>query len=249
MSEKPMNRPSYRLRRVSDGLTYSPLNLSVYLTGPDHDQFGFSSWLGRAGCNIAPTPELSDMVIFTGGSDVTPALYGERQIEGVHTDAQRDEDESLLFDYCTEEGIPMLGICRGAQFLWVKLGGRLYQDVNNHNEGEHEIIHLQTKKKYIASSVHHQMCVPHSFTGFKLIANACVSTKRQSATFTAEGLSTDFEIYAHTERAILGIQGHPEYPGYPNFSKLCVDLIIEHIYNNKNTTISDGKLRLIKEIK
>ncbi len=70
-------------------------------------------------------------VVFTGGVNVSPKLYGEEP--GTHTDnpnVPRDQFESMLFDLFHEKKIPMLGLCRGAQLVNVKLGGKIKQHVH-----------------------------------------------------------------------------------------------------------------------
>jgi GMP synthase-like glutamine amidotransferase len=248
--ERKTKPPSGLLLRCDDGVVYPTLALAVYVSGPDIDTEGFASWLGRAGCQRAEYPAKADLVVFSGGPDVDPSLYGDRTLDCTHVDKFRDVEDEQLYDLCKRERIPMLGICRGSQYLWTKLGGSLYQDVDGHNSGEHEILYLPTKTKYLASSVHHQMVVPKSIEGLRLLATSNESQSRKGDSRESVGRSSDFEIWAHGPSAILGIQGHPEYPGFPQYSKLCADLIQEHIYDNPNTEYKNGFLRVTeKEIK
>ncbi len=241
------NPPSYPLRHIYDNIAFDTLNLRVCLSGPPEDRRGFALWLGRAGCSIVDDPLESDFVIFTGGSDVNPDLYNESAIPETYVDLKRDQDDLVLWSLCRLEGIPMVGICRGAQFLWVKMGGELYQDIDNHNDGFHDIFVFEDNKKYRASSVHHQSCRPKALPGLKMIANCAISNTRKSATHTHTGIMSDFEIYAFEKEGILGIQGHPEYSGFPNYSALCIRLIDKYLYDNVNTVYVGGRLRLKKE--
>lgn len=225
-------------------MSYEPLNLSVCLSGPPEDRRGFTHWLGRAGCRFVDNPIKADFVIFTGGADVTPSTYGDVAIAETCADIQRDKEDLDLWNICRDEGIPMVGICRGSQFIWTRMGGKLFQHVNNHNDGEHEIYFFPENKKYRASSVHHQMAKPETLPGFKLLANTVVSTTRKAGNWSHSGPGSDFEIWAFPDDAILGIQGHPEYPGFPNYSELCVRLIDKYIYDNPKTIYKNGKLRL-----
>jgi gamma-glutamyl-gamma-aminobutyrate hydrolase PuuD len=242
--ESPESVPSYHLRHIYDGLEFQQLNLKVCLSGPAGDRYGFNNWLGRAGCRFVDEPLEADFVVFTGGSDVSPKLYGAAAIAETCASADRDNEDIELYHLCEENGVPMLGICRGAQFLWTRQGGSLYQDIDGHNDGEHEILCFSDRKKYRASSVHHQMCKPESLRGFKLLANSVISTKRKTDIITHTGPTSDFEIYVFPEKAILGIQGHPEYAGYPNYSELCIRLIDEYIYDNPATFYSKGSIRV-----
>jgi len=71
-----------------------------------------------------------DGLLFTGGPDISPDMYGEERLE--LTDKpfkERDEMEKLLFLQALERGTPVFGICRGLQIMNVILGGSLYQDI------------------------------------------------------------------------------------------------------------------------
>ncbi len=41
--------------------------------------------------------------------------------------AERDALESAVIDQALANGLPLLGICRGAQLLNIRLGGNLFQ--------------------------------------------------------------------------------------------------------------------------
>jgi putative glutamine amidotransferase len=71
-----------------------------------------------------------DGVLLTGGADVDPARYGERERHrSVEVDAERDEYEFQLARHVLERGLPLLAICRGVQLLNVAAGGTLIQDL------------------------------------------------------------------------------------------------------------------------
>ncbi len=68
--------------------------------------------------------------LFTGGHDVCPSLYGEKPLNhSVVSCRKRDMMEQEVLSYALETGKPLLGICRGIQFLNAALGGTLYQDL------------------------------------------------------------------------------------------------------------------------
>ena len=72
-----------------------------------------------------------DGLIITGGRDVDPAAYGAQRHpatdEPVADSRRRDEFEFALLRAALRRGVPVLGICRGAQVLNVALGGTLHQ--------------------------------------------------------------------------------------------------------------------------
>ncbi len=79
---------------------------------------------------IADYSKIIDGVIFTGGLDVWPLRFGEEPIKQVvEITHERDELELKLFQNAYNEGIPILGICRGLQVINIAMGGTLYQDI------------------------------------------------------------------------------------------------------------------------
>lgn len=75
-------------------------------------------------------------LLFEGGADVQPYLYGQENRKSTCHPA-RDRFEVYLYHLAVEFGIPMLGICRGHQFLNVMRGGTLYQDLTADYKGQH----------------------------------------------------------------------------------------------------------------
>ena len=72
--------------------------------------------------------ERLDGLVFTGGSDIDPALYGQApEPETVPVVRHRDDSELELLHAALDGGLPVLGVCRGMQLLNVALGGTLVQ--------------------------------------------------------------------------------------------------------------------------
>lgn len=69
-----------------------------------------------------------DGILFTGGQDVDPAVYGQKQSPLCgETCLQRDVMEQKLIKLCRKYHKPAYGICRGIQLFNAALGGTLYQ--------------------------------------------------------------------------------------------------------------------------
>lgn len=80
--------------------------------------------------DLSQLTQLCDGILFTGGQDVSPSLYGaERKAACGEVCAARDEMEQALLRLALEQDLPIFGICRGIQFLNAALGGTLYQDL------------------------------------------------------------------------------------------------------------------------
>ncbi len=69
-------------------------------------------------------------ILLTGGHDVDPSIYGEESLpECGAACIERDSMEKELLDQALDRDMPVLGICRGIQFINAYLGGTLYQDL------------------------------------------------------------------------------------------------------------------------
>ena len=102
------------------------------------------------------TPEDIALVVFTGGEDVYPELYGEEIGFRTYCSPSRDEYEVKMFEFAKKHNIPCAGICRGSQFLCVMAGGKLAQDITGHAGWDHEIA-TKDGRKLTCNSSHHQM--------------------------------------------------------------------------------------------
>jgi len=88
-----------------------------------------------------------DGVVITGGHDVDPVLYAQESKVLPHYDADRDAFESAIIDDALARGLPLLGICRGAQLMNVRLGGDLHQDLRSqrrHTSNRRTIFPMKT---------------------------------------------------------------------------------------------------------
>src|SRR6188508_2179182 len=72
---------------------------------------------------VDETLDVVDGLIFSGGSDLDPELYGqEPHAETVGVVAARDRAELVLLTAALARDLPVLAICRGSQVLNVALG-------------------------------------------------------------------------------------------------------------------------------
>jgi putative glutamine amidotransferase len=91
---------------------------------------------------LEETLDALDGVIFSGGGDLDPDLYGAEAHDA--TDAprkERDAAELRLLEAALERDMPVLAICRGSQLLNVARGGDLVQhlpEAVGHEQHRHD---------------------------------------------------------------------------------------------------------------
>jgi len=157
-----------------------------------------------------------DVLVFEGGVDISPLLYGEKpHPQTQYANRGRDQQEAWAFNQAVKHKIPMIGICRGAQLFTALLGGKLIQHVNGHLR-DHEIS-TNDEKNFTVTSCHHQMMVPdgikHSLLGW---SNGVSSPKA----------TQEPEIVFYPEVKALAIQSHPEWMHEEDpFVKYCQQLV------------------------
>lgn len=177
-----------------------------------------------------------DALVIWGGADISPSLYGAGVAKwcGAGPDLSTgDRIEADAIRASIERGIPIIGVCRGAQLCCALAGGKLIQHVDGHAGGGHEI--TDTKgNKVITSSVHHQMMYPWD-VDHELIA---WSSSRRSRVYHTD--LTDYddvasqkvepEIVWFPKIKALAIQGHPEFMAENDpFVTYCMELVDQYI--------------------
>lgn len=166
------------------------------------------------GASFEETLDRIDALIFSGGSDVDPELYGaEPHAETFGIFRERDVYELGLMRAALERDLPLLAICRGSQVLNVALGGDLEQHVpdrtgaNTHKEApgvfaQHDVEVLADTR--LASIVGDRVDVrSHHHQGYGEIGTGLREAAR-AADGTVEALEDP------TRRFTLGVLWHPE---------------------------------------
>jgi gamma-glutamyl-gamma-aminobutyrate hydrolase PuuD len=165
-----------------------------------------------------------NLIVFTGGTDISTWIYGEAAHPATSfPDTSRDREEMAIFELATSCGIPMVGICRGAQFLCAMNGGKLYQDIRGH--GRDHLMFSSNHKPMSVSSTHHQMMRPNYHNKRAILLG-------WAAQKSLEDESPEPEVVWWPNSCCLGIQYHPEYlePSSEAF-KYAVNLTKSLIFN------------------
>ena len=178
---------------------------------PEWKRGSYRNALRQAGIEpVENVKELSgvDGLLLAGGTDVDPALYGAERAAGTaEPDCVRDGLEGALLDEALERDLPVLGICRGLQFLNVHLGGTLQQHIEGHKYPKVREVHgvaiapgsrlesILGEREYVVNSRHHQG-VDRIGAGLGVTATA------------PDGVVEALEL--PSKRFVLAVQWHPE---------------------------------------
>lgn len=161
--------------------------------------------------------DVVDGLIFSGGGDISPLLFGEEPIKGIGKIClDRDKFELELFKLAYEKGTPILGICRGLQVGNIALGGTLYQDIYSQLEGvlEHVCSH-NVHQGFHSIKVEQESILFDIFKKDKLVINSqhhqSIKDLGQDLKVIARASDKIIEAVESTnENFFLGLQFHPE---------------------------------------
>jgi len=152
-------------------------------------------------------------VILTGGNDIS----GLRPFSKESSEAPiRDRVEEVLLKTALERGLPVIGICRGMQFLNVYFGGKLLHNLSEsapaydaHAGRRHEI---QITRDEIAAYLGVRSYSVNSFHNHGITIDRVAPALDVFAVTEADHI---VEGLIHPNKQILGLQWHPERPGSP----------------------------------
>lgn len=156
-----------RLASVLWELGFLPLPLTSGITAP-----------GDYLAELAPHG-----IVLSGGNDIGIALA-------------RDALEQAALSYATSHGLPVLGICRGMQFINHYQGGRL-REVNHHTAVRHRV------HGPLVGVAGREV---NSFHNYGLL-DADLGVDLESLAWADDGV---VEALRHRERAWLAVMWHPE---------------------------------------
>jgi putative glutamine amidotransferase len=157
-----------------------------------------------------------DGLLFSGGPDLDPAVYGQPRHPALGPDVDRasDEYELALLRGAAERDLPMLGICRGMQALNVSRGGTLHQ----HLPDISALDHLQGHEAFAPAhaAIVERGSLLHELTGASALA--VNSFHHQATDAIGAGLEvcasapdgTVEALWDPAARFCLGVQWHAE---------------------------------------
>jgi len=161
-----------------------------------------------------------DGILFSGGGDVEPALYGmESTPEVGGVDPERDRAETRMLANAVAAGLPFLGICRGLQVIDVALGGTLYTHIaSQHPAALKHDYYPDWPRDHLAHAV--QVAPGSRLAAILGAASLQVNSLHhqgvralapglQASAWAPDGLVEAFELPGHPFG--LAVQWHPEW--------------------------------------
>ena len=157
----------------------------------------------------------ADGLILPGSSqDMNPKLWGEKDICSNDINDSLDSIQWRLMEMAAERKTPVLGICRGMQFINVFFGGTLIQEL--------ETSEFHKAPEDQESDNFHDVCIKKESFLYRLYgSNAEVNTRHHQGVGTiGSGLKVSalwkngrmqvVEALEHETLPMIGLQWHPE---------------------------------------
>jgi putative glutamine amidotransferase len=142
-----------------------------------------------------------DMVVFTGGEDISPSLLATPEAwHGIEAEkdynATRDVSDYLTMSYCVANDIKLMGFCRGMQMLGVFSGATLMQDIPTYFKDHGLDYHYEHRNEKVGDA--YRDYAPHS-----------VEVTSSSKLAEISGLSTIEGVPSWHHQALLSVENTP----------------------------------------
>lgn len=147
--------------------------------------------------------KMVDLVILTGGNDVTVNPQGVPICESNDAAKERDLKEYQVIDLCIAKGIPLVGVCRGMQLINCRFGGLLEAvNIQKHVASKHNVRFKNSRFDSVLKGI----SSVNSFHKFGITEETLGSDLEVLATSDDQLV----EALAHNLHPIVGIMWHPE---------------------------------------
>ncbi len=187
--------PSNRTPDGKKKIAVTQRTLSFY--GSPHDALDrkWSEFFLEAGLLPIPLPNnavLAEEIIWGAGIDGFLLTGGETPVEYDGTNKDRDLVDYMCIDVARNQGLPLIGVCRGMECLLVRSGVTLTL-MNQAHIGPGHLVRFSDGRQFVKNSYHTYGIVGRSCEPFEVVA-------------TAE----DGSVEAVAQGTLLGIMWHPE---------------------------------------
>jgi len=175
----------------------------------DNLESNYINYLERFGIKLVVIPNIPkdvdyyfeklpiEGIVLSGGNSINPELYGGKITDEKDISKERDATEKKLLEIAVKNKLPVLGICRGMQFINVFFGGKL-KKVENHVKVNHKVNFIDTSFGNSAET--------NSYHGFGLTKELL----SKELSLIAESEDGIVEALYHPSLPIAGIEWHPE---------------------------------------
>ncbi|RBW50062.1 gamma-glutamyl-gamma-aminobutyrate hydrolase family protein [Marinobacter sp. F3R11] len=197
--------------------------LTIGISGPSRKRFaqrlisfglrlqGAKPYYIRPGSRVDVS--MLDGLVLSGGTHVHPSRYGQEPQVSAHYDQARDMTDYSLLEQAESVGIPVLGICRGSQFINIFHGGSLCQNVTPLRVNtRHRPLLLPMQTVQVVSTSRLGKLMRASVIGANRIHSQAI--KRLGKNLQVTAVDNDLFVQAiESTRGqwLMGLQWHPEY--------------------------------------
>ena len=178
--------------------------------------------------NIGALLEMVDLVILTGGNDVSVDPQGIPIHESDDASKARDLQEYRVIDLCIARGVPLIGVCRGMQLINYHFGGLLETvDKQMHVASNHNIKFEKSRFDAFLNGI----SSVNSFHKFGITEETLGSGLQVLATSEDHMI----EAFTHNLHPVVGIMWHPERNEvFTDMDKLLVTEIVNQTKKELN---------------
>lgn len=195
-----------------------------------------------------------DAIILWGGEDIWAGYYKQEphpRNQNRHGPTGRDVREWTVMKEALKLDIPIIGVCRGAQFLCAFAGGTLVQHMTGHHQTHDVMCELaeplegQNFKVYQTSSEHHQMMYVSEMPedSYQVLAWAAGLSKlyeddKGEMVPPEGGYMPEPEVVYFPKVRGFAIQGHPEWMDSSSpFVEWCFERISSLLLNKEQSCV------------
>src|SRR3989338_718953 len=176
----------------------------------DNLDSAYAKYLEKFGINILPLPNSPKHldyyfkelpikgVILSSGNDVNPKLYGSKY-KSESVSSERDSAERKILEISIKGKLPVLGLCRGMQFINVFFGGKLV------------LIKQDTKSKIEHVAFNREIKIVEK-NAKKLIGSAFDANSFHNCGISQGTLSKKLRAFATNENNLIEGIYHPKLP-------------------------------------